>query len=32
METKMATYKTVTDNEEMSKSIAMKKYLGYTDA
>lgn len=32
METKMATYKTVTDNEEMSKSLAMKKYLDYTDA
>lgn len=32
METQMATYKTVADQDEMSKSIAMKKYLGYSDA
>lgn len=30
-EAKMAIYKAFTDNDEMSKSLCMKKYLGWTD-
>ena len=30
-EAKMAIYKAVTDEDEMSKSLCMKKYLGWTD-
>lgn len=32
METKMNIYKSIVDNDEMSKIIAMKKYLDFTDA
>ena len=32
VETKMNIYRSVIDNEEMSKIVAMKKYLGWTDA
>lgn len=31
IEIKMAIYKSFTDNDEMSKSLCMKKYLGWTD-